>query len=79
IPESFRSARHRQTVSARSAEQAFIAENPGLAANGIAVACRDGRLSEVRICLTRGLEFRRCENVDARGCRQSRLVMPAGR
>jgi ribonuclease T2 len=79
IPEAFRSARHRQTVSARSAEQAFIAENRGLSASGIAIACRDGRLSEVRICLTRGLEFRRCENVDSRGCRQSRLVMPADR
>jgi ribonuclease T2 len=79
IPQAFRSARHRQTVSARSAEQAFIAENPGLSERGIAIACRDGRLSEIRICLTRGLEFRRCENVDARGCRQSRLVMPAAR
>ena len=79
IPEAFRSARHRQTVSSRSAEQAFITENPGLSANGIAIACRDGLLSEVRICLTRGLEFRRCENVDAGGCRQSQLAMPAGR
>ena len=79
IPEAFRSARHRQTVSSRSAEQAFIAENPGLSANGIAIACRDGLLSEVRICLTRGLEFRRCANVDASGCRQSRLAMPADR
>ena len=79
IPEAFRSARHRQTVSARSAEQAFIAENPGLSESGIAIACRNGQLSEVRICLTRGMEFRRCENVDASGCRQSRLVMPADR
>ncbi len=79
IPETFRFARHRQTVSSRSAEQAFIAENPGLSANGIAIACRDGLLSEVRICLTRGLEFRRCANVDASGCRQSRLAMPADR
>ena len=79
IPAAFRSARHRQTVSARSAEQAFIAENPGLSANGIAIACRNGLLSEVRICLTRGMEFRRCEIVDASGCRQSRLVMPADR
>jgi len=79
IPEAFRSAKYRQTVSARQAEQAFITENPGLAANGIAVACREGRLSEIRICLTRGLEFRRCENVDANGCQQSRLVMPADR
>ncbi len=79
IPAAFRSARQRRTVSALGAEQAFIAENPGLSANGIAIACRDGRLSEVRVCLTRSLEFRRCENVDARGCQQPRLVMPAGR
>ena len=79
IPQAFRSARHRQRVSARGAEQAFIAENPGLSESGIAIACRDGLLSEVRICLTRGLEFRRCESVDASGCRQSRLVMPADR
>ncbi len=79
IPEAFRSARHRRSVSARSAEQAFITDNPGLSANGIAITCRDGLLSEVRICLTRSLEFRRCESVDASGCRQSRLVMPADR
>jgi ribonuclease T2 len=79
IPQAFRSARRRQTVSARGAEQAFLAENPGLSESGIAIACRDSFLSEVRICLTRGLEFRRCENVDASGCRQSRLVMPADR
>jgi len=79
IPEAFRSARHRRAISARSAEQAFIADNPGLSAKGIAIACRDGLLSEVRVCLTRALEFRRCESVDASGCRQSRLVMPAGR
>ena len=79
IPEAFRSAVRRQSVSARGAEQAFIAENPGLSANGIAIACRGGLLSEVRICLTRGLEFRRCANVDASGCRQSRLAMPADR
>lgn len=79
IPKAFRSARHRQTVSARSAEQAFIDENTGLSESGIAIACRNSQLSEVRICLTRSLEFRRCENVDASGCRQSRLVMPADR
>lgn len=79
IPEAFRSAARRQSVSARGAEQAFIAENPGLSANGIAISCRDGLLSEVRICLTRGMEFRRCGNLDASGCRQSRLIMPAGR
>ncbi len=79
VPAAFRSARLRQSVSARSAEQAFITDNPGLSASGIAIACRNGLLSEVRICLTRSLEFRRCKSVDSSGCRQSRLVMPADR
>ncbi len=79
IPEPFRTSTRRQSVSARGAEQAFIADNPGLSARGIAIACRDGLLSEVRICLTRALEFRRCASVDARGCRQSRLILPADR
>jgi ribonuclease T2 len=79
IPENFEDANRRHVLSARDVEQAFIAVNPGLAANGIAVSCKSGRVSEVRICLTRSLEFRRCNNVDRNGCRASRLVMPSDR
>ncbi len=79
IPDGFEDASRRHVLSARDVEQAFIAVNPGLSANGIAVSCKKGRVSEVRICLTRGLEFRRCENVDRNGCRASRLVMPSTR
>jgi ribonuclease T2 len=77
IPDGFEDATRRQVLSARDVEQAFVAVNPGLSANGIAVSCKNGRVSEVRICLTHGLEFRRCENVDRKGCRASRLVMPS--
>lgn len=76
IPDGFEDASRRQVISARNVEQAFIAANPGLSANGIAVSCKKGRVAEVRICMTRSLEFRRCENVDRNGCRASRLVMP---
>lgn len=79
IPGGFEHATQRQIVSARNIEQAFIAANPGLSANGIAVSCKEGRVSEVRICLSRSLEFRRCENVDRRGCRAARLIMPKAR
>ncbi len=79
IPDGFEDATRRQVLSARDVEQAFIAANPGLSANGIAVSCKKGRVSEVRICLTRSLEFRRCENVDRKGCRASRLIMPSDR
>ena len=77
IPDGFEDATRRQVLSARDVEQAFVAVNPGLSANGIAVSCKKGRVAEVRICLTRSLEFRRCENVDRKGCRASRLVMPS--
>lgn len=77
IPDDFEDATRRHVLSARDVEQAFISVNPGLAASGIAVSCKNGRVSEVRICLTRSLEFRRCENVDRKGCRASRLTMPS--
>ncbi len=48
-------------------------------AGGIAVSCKAGRVSEVRICLTRNLEFRRCPDIDRNGCMAQRLVMPADR
>jgi ribonuclease T2 len=77
IPELFEDPTRRRIISARNVEQAFMAANPGLSENGIAVSCKDGRVSEVRICLTRSLDFRRCPNVDRNGCMASRLVMPA--
>jgi ribonuclease T2 len=43
---------------------------------GVAVTCGDTRLSEVRICMTRDLQFRECADVDRRACRRDKLVMP---
>ena len=76
VPPAF-AARGGRTISASEAERSFIAVNPGLEADGIAIACADGLLKEVRICLTRTLGFRSCEEVDRRGCRQKRLELPA--
>ncbi|MEM7439217.1 MAG: ribonuclease T2 [Pseudomonadota bacterium] len=41
-------------------EEAFLKDNPGLSPRGVTVTCRDRRISEVRICLTRSLEPRDC-------------------
>jgi len=78
IPESLDGDREARE-SARAIEDAFIAANPGLSANAIAVACRDGRLSEIRICMTKDFAFRPCPEVDRRGCRDRRLQVPAAR
>jgi ribonuclease T2 len=77
IPDSFRSARQDRTVSAQAAEAAFAAANPELDPDEMAVSCHGGALEEIRICLTRDLEFRTCPEVDRNGCRQQNLRLPA--
>lgn len=79
VPPAMAAGAAPRFVSAREAEEAFIAANPGLSAGGIAAACDDGRLTEIRLCLTRDLAFRRCQEVDRRGCRQQRLSLPEPR
>jgi ribonuclease T2 len=76
VPAAFGAVSETRTMSARDIEGAFIAANPGLAADGIAVSCEDGWVEEVRICLTRDLSFRACDEVDRRGCRQRSLKLP---
>ena len=49
-------------------EEAFLEENPQLTDDMITVTCRDGRVQEIRICLTRDLEPRACGRDVARDC-----------
>ncbi|WEK48622.1 MAG: ribonuclease T [Candidatus Kaistia colombiensis] len=76
IPGQFVDLPDYLTVSPRDVEAAFIAANPGLKANGIAVSCDSRRLKEVRICMTKDLRFRDCAEVDRKACRSNSLVMP---
>jgi ribonuclease T2 len=65
VPAAFTSARTAGEAQPDRVEDAFIEANPGLEPDGIAVTCSDGRLGEVRICLTKELAFRSCPEVDA--------------
>lgn len=64
-------------LSSRAIEQAFAAANPGLGERAMAVSCKSGRFAEIRICMTRDLDFRRCAEVDSRGCSERRLQVPS--
>jgi ribonuclease T2 len=67
-------------TSPAAVEAAFAAANPGLTPEMMAVECRDGRLSEVRICLDRrNLAFRPCPEVARRSCHARRLSVPPAR
>jgi ribonuclease T2 len=76
IPDRFVDVSDYLTVSPNEVEAAFIAANPGLRRDGIAVSCDARRLKEVRICMTRDLRFRACAEVDRKSCRTNRLTMP---
>ncbi|WP_300515414.1 ribonuclease T2 [Aliiroseovarius sp.] len=56
-------------------EEAFLQSNPGLARDMITVTCRDGRIQEARLCLTRDLEPRRCGADVIRDCTMERALL----
>jgi ribonuclease T2 len=76
IPADLTPQRGGARLSPDAVEAAFIAANPGLDRGGIAVTCEDGRLEEVRICMTTALSFRTCPAVDRAGCRAGSIEQP---
>ncbi len=77
IPPSYVDPTDYRMVSAAEVETAFQADNPGLAADMIAVDCDRTRLREVRVCLTKDLAFRACPQVNAASCPANRrLAVP---
>jgi ribonuclease T2 len=76
IPQEFRRLDGYLTVVPDDVERAFLRANQGLPADGVAVSCDKRYLREVRICMTKDLVFRRCEEVDRRACRLEKTVMP---
>ncbi len=59
-------------------EAEFIKLNQGLGNNMLAVTTKEGKLNEVRICMTQNLEFRPCQEVDKNAARENyRLLVPA--
>ncbi|QQA42505.1 ribonuclease T2 family protein [Pelagovum pacificum] len=59
-PEVFRRLERSVRLPAEVVEEAFLRDNPELSPDGVTVTCRSGYIQEVRICLTRDLEFRDC-------------------
>jgi ribonuclease T2 len=76
IPDDYLQLSDTKTVSPADVEEAFIKANPGLKASGIAVTCNRKRLSEVRICMSKELEFRDCPEIDHQACPLDQVTMP---
>ena len=76
IPPEYLELSAPNTVAPADIEAAFIKVNPGLTDEAIAVTCNRTRLSEVRICLSKDLQFRGCDEIERRACRRDEVVMP---
>jgi ribonuclease T2 len=76
IPEEFLELSEQKTIAPGDLEAAFIKINPGLSSSAISVICSSRRLSEVRICLSKDMQFRACDEIDRRTCRRDEVVMP---
>jgi ribonuclease T2 len=76
VPQEFRRLEDYRTLSPGEAEQSFLKANPGLDASDISVSCDRRYLREVRICMTKDLDFRSCPEIDRRACRAAKVVMP---
>ena len=76
IPPEYLSLREPLSVAPGAVEEAFIKANSGLAHDDMAVECDKRRLTEVRICLSRELQFRPCPQIAHRSCRRDQILMP---
>ncbi|MBI1620292.1 ribonuclease T2 family protein [Aquamicrobium zhengzhouense] len=77
IPDAFEDTARAVTTSPAEVESVFRRANPSIPANGIAVTCQNRMISEVRICMTKSLEFRSCAEIDSKGCKMPRATLPA--
>jgi ribonuclease T2 len=77
IPDEYADPKDYITVAPGEVQSAFVRVNQGLSPEGVVVTCNRRRLSEVRVCLARDLQFRDCSGAARRGaCRRDRVVMP---
>src|SRR5215467_3117653 len=79
IPPDYADLKDLLEVTPQNVEDAFIKANPGLSQGAIAIGCSRRRLTEVRLCLSKDLQFRDCPEIVKRSCRRNQLVMPPTR
>ncbi|MGO4907467.1 ribonuclease T [Pseudorhodobacter sp. W20_MBD10_FR17] len=78
-PDVFSKINKTLTVPAAVVEEAFLAANPGLTKDMITVTCASGMIQEVRMCLTKDLQPRRCGADTIRDCQMQNAVLGAVR
>jgi len=76
IPPEFTDVKDYRTVAPQEVQDAFVKANQGATATSVTITCSGRRLGEVRICLTKDLNFRDCAGLRRGACRRDQLVLP---
>jgi ribonuclease T2 len=76
IPAAYVDLQAPLNVTPAAVEETFVKANTGLSSEGMAIECGHGRLTEVRICLSKELHFRECPQIARRSCKRDQLLMP---
>ena len=79
IPDVFKGLNRDVEVPASVVEDAFIEANPGLGRDMVTVTCDRGKIEEVRVCLTKDLDPRKCSADVVRDCSLNDAGMDAVR
>ena len=73
-PEIFRKLKRQVALPAAVVEEAFLAANPGMEADGVTITCREGAIQEARICLSKELDPVPCGQDVVRDCRLDKAL-----
>lgn len=77
IPPALANPSRSSRQGAAEIKQLFVAANPGLSADSIAISCHNRYLAGVEFCLNKNLQPIACQAV--RDCNASSITIPAGR
>lgn len=75
LPDVFTKLTKDVKLPASVVEEAFLESNPDLTRDMVTVTCDQGRIQEVRVCLTKDLEPRTCGPDVIRDCRMKNALM----
>lgn len=73
-PALFRKLKDPVKVPAKVIEEAFLKENPALKANMLTITCKQGRIQEARVCLSKSLEPVPCGRDTIKDCSMSNAL-----
>jgi ribonuclease T2 len=79
MPRRFSAPASALTLTSEQIAQEFHVANPSIPEDGLTVACTRAELSEVRVCLTRDLQFRSCGRRVRDSCPAVPIEAPASR